>query len=655
MSVAQMQKVHIISLRHHKDGVLKCLQKNEVVDIQKVSEPQLPGPPGEELGRQEYQLAQITSAISFLESAAHRKKSFIEGFIPPREELSESEFLQACRESDCAAIVKQCLGLEGRLANLKSLRGKMQNEFDRVAPWRKLNVPMNYLAGTQKVCITLGKIKPKQLGDFRRKAEMISPAVEIAVIDRIREALYLMVICLAGQEKDFAGLFSESAFELVSLPLCDKTPSEELSRLRRLLKETDEDLLEVMAEAKKLSRHLPKLKFMHDLILDQEHTLSVKQKLADTEYTFVLEGWVKKEDLARLGTELAKVTTEVELLKLDPAPGERPPVALKNPPALSPFELITRIYGTPRYDELDPSIPLAFFFALFFGICLGDVGYGIVLAAFSIYFMKRYRLPEGGKKLFRLLLLGGAVSCLVGMLTGSYLGFSPKEIPATLLPLKDLLSFIQVVDPIKNPLTMLILSLALGVVQILFGISLQLVHRIMKKEYLAAFLDDGLWIFFLGSLVFLIVANAAYQPGAALAAKLSLAGAAALVLTQGRHQKNIVQKLLSGLLSLYKVSGYMGDVLSYSRLLALGMSTTIIGSVINILAGMVKGGVPVLGYVLMLALLVFGHLFNLIIGTLSAFVHSTRLQMVEFFSKFYEGGGREFRPYRREAEYTVLR
>jgi V/A-type H+-transporting ATPase subunit I len=240
-------------------------------------------------------------------------------------------------------------------------------------------------------------------------------------------------------------------------------------------------------------------------------------------------------------------------------------------------------------------------------------------------------------------------------LTGSYLGFSPSEIPAALLPLKQLLISIQIVDPIKSPLVMLIFSLALGVVQILFGIFLQMLQKITKKQYVSAVIDEGLWMFFLGSLVFLIVSNALSLQTARIASYFSIGGAAALVLTQGRHKKNIIQKFLSGLLSLYKVSGYMGDTLSYSRLLALGMSTTIIGSVINILAGMIKGGVPILGFVLMIVILILGHLFNLVVGTLGAFVHTTRLQMVEFFTKFYEGGGREFRPYKRQAEYTIIK
>lgn len=655
MSIVEMQKIHIICLRQHQDEILKCLRKNEVVDIQTISEGSPQPASAEELGKYEYELAEIKSAITFLETAAQKKKSFVETFIPSKEEISEEDLTQICRESNCPEIVKKCTDLENRLANLKNLKNELQSEHNLLFPWRKLNVPLNTLTCSTKTSISPGKIKPKHFMEFKEKAQQLSRAVEVMAVHHTKEEIYLIVVYLAAEEKAFSEFLSKSSFEPISLPLSEQTPAQEISRIRDLLKETMLETRELMREASELARHLDKLKYMYDYILEAKANLVVKQKLADTDYTFVIEGWIKKADFNRLRLDLTKVTNEIDVFMIKPAKGEKPPVVLKNPPILSPFELITKIYGTPRHDEFDPSLPLSFFFALFFGICLGDFGYGLILAAISIYFLKRYRLPEGGKKLFRLLMFGGGVAGMVGILTGSYLGFSPKEIPATLLPLKEFLSSIQIIDPIKSPLTMLVFSLTLGVIQIFFGIFLQMLQRIKNREFVSALLDDGLWMFFLGSLVFLIVSNALSLQTVLIASRMSIGGAVALVLTQGRHKKNIIQKFLSGLLSLYKVSGYMGDTLSYSRLLALGMSTTIIGSVINILAGMLKGGVPILGIVLMIILLIFGHLFNLIIGTLGAFVHSTRLQMVEFFSKFYEGGGREFRPYKREAEYTILR
>jgi len=654
MSIVEMQKIHIVSLLKHKDGILKSLQKNEVVDIQTLSEAP-PAPPPEELGRFEYALAEIKSCISFLEGAAKVKKSFIQTFIPPKQELSEQEFAGICRESDCNEIVKKCAGIESQLANLKNLRSELNHNLEMLLPWKRLDVPLRDLTCTVKTCLAFGKLKSKQLDGFRKALVQLTENTHLEVVSKTKEDAFLFIAYLASESQLISDFMAKHPIDPISLPLTTRTPAQEISHLRNLLKQAEEETRNTMAEAAGQARHLDRLKLMHDYVLENKVQTGVKQKLADTNYTFVIEGWIEKTKLEKLNRELARVTREFDVFGVEPGKGEKPPVVLKNPAILSPFELITKIYGTPKHDELDPSLALAFFFALFFGICLGDFGYGVILALVSVYFLKKYRLPAGGKNLFYLLMFGGGVSALVGILTGSYLGFSPKEIPAALLPLKQLLTSIQVIDPIKNPLIMLVLSLALGVVQILFGISLQMMQRIRKREYVSAILDDGLWLFFLGSLVFLIVSSAAHPQTTFIASRMSLGGAIALVLTQGRHKKNILQKFLSGLLSLYRVSGYMGDTLSYSRLLALGMSTTIIGSVINILAGMVKGGVPVLGIALMIILLVFGHLFNLIIGTLGAFVHSTRLQMVEFFSKFYEGGGREFRPYKREAEYTVLK
>ena len=659
MSIVEMQKIHIISTLANKDEILKCLQKNEVLDIQNVSIKELESQEElaseESIGQYEYQLAEIKSAISFLDKILQKKRSFIESFIPYKVEISEDQLWQTCQEFNCPAYVKECTSLEDELINLKNLKNELFNDRERLLPWKKLDVSLDTLTCSSKTCIVLGRIRTRKLIEFNSMVEDQSPACEIEIINRTKEETYLVLVFLAQDKSAFSDLLAKTDFEIITLPLSRNTPRQEIDKINVLLGETENEIREELNKAEQLARHVNKLKFMYDYVLEKKQNLLIKQKFANTNYTFIIEGWIKKEDFNKVRQELSQVTKEFEIFKVKPLEAEKPPIVLKNPKILSPFELITKIYGTPKSSEWDPSLALSFFFALFFGICLGDFGYGLMLALVSWYFLKRYRLPEGGQKLFKLLMLGGGVAAIIGILTGSYLGLSPAEIPETLMPVKQLLSSIQIIDPIKSPLTMLIFSLALGVTQILFGIILHLTLKIKNKDYVSAFLDDGIWLFFLSSLVFLIVSSALQLEIAKLASNLSIAGAVSLVLTQGRHQKNILQKFLSGLLSLYKVSGYMGDTLSYSRLLALGMSTTIVGSVINILAGMVKGGVPILGYFLMILLLIFGHIFNLLVGTLGAFVHSTRLQMVEFFSKFYEGGGREFKPYKRQAEYTIIK
>ncbi|MEA3493380.1 MAG: V-type ATP synthase subunit I [Candidatus Margulisiibacteriota bacterium] len=647
MSIVEMQKIHLASLKKHQDTIVNLLKNSEVIDIQQVEE----GAPAKEPGEYELQLAEIKSVIAFLETIGEIKKGFIESFFTEKKEISKEKLTTVCREFDCKKFIDKCKGIESKLTNLKNLKTELNNDIKKLLPWRKLDVPLQELGGGIKTCVAAGKIRTGAFADFKSGFEKFSDAVDIVIAEQTKEEAHMVLLYLAAEKNDLVNFLSKTGFEQIILPISEKTPGEEIKKLQHILSDAEKDIEEDVKEAKQLLSHLDKIKYIYDHNLDNKSIAEAKNKFIDTSYTFVVEGWIKKSDYEKLLKRLAQITPEAAVSKIGPRKGEKPPVALKNAKALSPFELITNIYGTPKPDELDPTGPLSFFFALFFGICLGDFGYGLVLIAFSLYFLRRYQLPKGGVKLFNLLIFGGGVATIVGLLTGSYLGFTPKDIPV-LLPI---LSRIQIIDPIKNPLTMLGFSLALGVVQILFGISLQMAHKIMNRQFMDAILDDGLWIYFLSSLVFLIISSAAFPSTVKLASNLSIAGAVLMVLTQGRHKKNIVQKFLSGLLSLYKLSGYMGDVLSYSRLLALGMSTTIIGSVINILAGMVKGGVPILGVVLMVILLIFGHIFNLVIGTLGAFVHSTRLQMVEFFSKFYEGGGREFRPFKREAEFTIIK
>jgi V/A-type H+-transporting ATPase subunit I len=222
-------------------------------------------------------------------------------------------------------------------------------------------------------------------------------------------------------------------------------------------------------------------------------------------------------------------------------------------------------------------------------------------------------------------------------------------------PFSQMFKKLQIIDPIKNPLQVLIISLALGVIQNLFGILLAFWQKIKNREYLDAFLDQALWFYFLSSLVFWLICQVLSSPLTSLSMRATLVGAFLLVITQGRSEANLPKKIISGVLSLYRTTSYLGDTLSYSRLLALMMTTSIIGMVVNILAGLTKNSIPYLGYVIMIAILLVGHAFNLVVSVLGAFIHAARLQLVEFFGKFYEGSGKEFRPLRRETKYVIIK
>jgi V/A-type H+-transporting ATPase subunit I len=295
---------------------------------------------------------------------------------------------------------------------------------------------------------------------------------------------------------------------------------------------------------------------------------------------------------------------------------------------------------------------LAFFFFIYFGICLGDAGYGIVLMLLAVYFMKRYRLPSGGMALMKVFLFGGLASVIAGALFGSWFGIDFETVAVPLVVKSTLLKF-KVLDIFKSPIVMLYFSFFLGLVQIFTGLFIGLYNTLKSRDYRAAFLDHISWICFLSGIVTWGLLKVAGHWSASIFGWFTLSWTVFLIFTQGRHKPTWYEKIWSGILSLYKTTGYLGDVLSYSRLLALGMCSAVIAMVINILAGLVKS-IPIVGWVLMVVILIGGHLFNLLMSLMSAFIHSMRLQLVEFFGKFFGGGGRFFKSFQRESKYVNI-
>lgn len=644
MPVVPMQKAAVIGHALAQDEVLSHLQKIELLELTtSVQEEKA----AEEKQSFELELNELESAVRFLESASGKKKSLIETFAPPKEVVNQEQLELAAREFDWKAVVARIKDLEARLINAKNLEHTLRQELQTIAPWQKLNLKLNQLTCLKNVCVAAGGCKLRDFAPLKNKLEKFSFFQQIEVVYSDREKIYFMVFFLASEEKIILDFLSKTGFEKVILPASDRTPLQEMENIQKILREATEDRKSVLNEIRSLLKHLPRLTYVYDYLFQKETERAAREKLARTRRTFIITGWVPQSEFSRLRTGLQKVTSLVEVLAVRPQKDETPPVLIHNPKIFYPFELITRIFGLPARGEIDPTGALSFFYLFFFALCLSDVGYGSILSVVSYYYLRKLTLSEGGKKLLLLLFWGGIATVFIGILTGSYFG-----IDASLLP--PVLKQLQIIDPIKNPMNVLIFSLVLGAFQNLTGIAIAMYSKIRNRDYLNALLDDGLWIFFLTCLVLLVGASGMGSPLAGLFGRLSILGGVLLTLTQGRNEPGIVKKAIFGILSLYKTTAYLGDTLSYSRLLALMMTTSIIGMVINIIAGMTRG-IPFIGYFLMIAILIFGHVFNLVVSTLGAFIHSARLQLVEFFGKFYGGGGRPFNPFRRETKYVIIK
>ncbi|MEI6631345.1 MAG: V-type ATPase 116kDa subunit family protein, partial [bacterium] len=364
----------------------------------------------------------------------------------------------------------------------------------------------------------------------------------------------------------------------------------------------------------------------------------------------------------------------VALFISEPGLGEEPPVELENNRLIEPFEFITKIYGFPKYSEIDPTPYLAPFFFLYFGLCVSDVGYGFILALTSWLVLKKFKMGPQGMRFFRLFLFCGISTIMVGAVTGSWFGNLPDllaENSAAFLPFKHFKDSLILLDPMKEPTKLLGIALSLGIIQVWFGNIVAVIGNIKNRRYLDIFLDQLPMLTFLFGLtgMALVFLKLLGPERVAVFRYTGLVAAIALVLTQGRAEKGWGSKLFYGMYNLYSaLSGYLSDILSYSRLWALGLVTGVMANTINLISVQFSqiflSVIPFVSKVAFLRVIfsslilagifVVGHLVSFLMNLLGAFVHPLRLQFVEFFSKFFKSGGHAFRPFKVETKYINI-
>ena len=320
----------------------------------------------------------------------------------------------------------------------------------------------------------------------------------------------------------------------------------------------------------------------------------------------------------------------------DPTPEDTVPIKLKSNPLTSPLNMVTEMYSLPSYDGIDPNPLIMPFFTVFFGIMYNDAGYGLVLIAFSLFIRAKVKLRGALKYMMSLMTLCGITSVVVGLLTGSFFG---DAIPTIAGIYGREITLPYVFSPLEDPLLVLIGALIIGGIQIITGMIISAYMKIRDGHPLDALMDEGSWWLLFAGIAVLATGGTYW---------VAIAGVVALVLTQGRSKPKLIGKLISGLASLYDITGYFGDILSYSRLMALMLAGGVIATVVNML-GSLPGSI-----VFYLIIFLVGHLFNMGINIIGTYVHASRLQYLEYFGKFYREGGKPFRPLTLKTKYVDI-
>lgn len=638
MAIVEMKRVSLIGMERDRDAILAYIQhfgQIEIAEIHPETDPLAEATIAPEahadLERVQRLVDAASAAISFLLPYADKKGGFFAA--KPIRTLDEMRAL-AQDPGDLLDIIRTIEGYGENLSEIRTKRLRFSNLIDQVTPWEGLDVPFDRIKPT-RFTQNIAGIIPKENWNARLPEEM-PEYLAIEQVGEERDAVCVFVSYLTG-DADSEDWLKQAGFSRGSFPGLTRTAAEHLHEYRQGLKTLDEQEASIKSQAKRLAGHIDDLHGLYDALMMEKTKDEAVARMRRTGTTFLLRGWIPARLEKGFASGLDAAADDIYLWFEDPAPEEDFPVLLDNPKMVQPFEMVTSLYSMPSPHGIDPNRVMAPFFFIFFGMMVSDAGYGAIMTLLGALILWRLRPKGGFGKMVGLLTLGGISTLIWGALYGGW--FGDWNFGGAVGPLWF--------NPMVNPIQTLIVCFSLGLLHIFVGMGVKAYKSIKEGHVWDAVFDAGLWYVFLLGLPMLAI-----PATAAVGKYMALGGAVGLVLTQGRHQKGIVRKFLSGIMSLYNTTSFLSDVLSYSRLFALGLATGVIASVMNQLAAMVGGGV--IGTVFQVLILLGGHTFNIAINLLGAFVHAARLQYIEFFGKFFEGGGKAFSPLSIKTKYVEV-
>ena len=667
MAVLEMKRINIYALKSSRKKILELLQRRGVLEINspKQAEDLFAKTDTEPArGTFEKNIQLLNSSVELLDQYSPPEKG-LPAILTGRKPVTPQQVEEtAAAAPEVTKIASRVMALGKKITDSQAEVLRLEAQIEALQPWLNLDISMRTI-GTNSTSVFIGSF-PEELTEAelkKRLAEALPEvsALEAEIISSRSQQTCVFLVCHAKYGMQVETALRGMGFTYPAAP-SKVSPAEREKNLQERVKAEKEEIDAAKKEIISYAKKREDLLFTADYYTMRAEKYRVLGELWQSPHVVQITGYIPAENAPALEQEL-ETTFHAYVEVETPDPEEDLPVKLKNNFFAAPVEGVVEGFSLPGKHECDPSFVMAICYYILFGMMLSDAAYGLLVVLVCGFVLLKFKnIEESLRKSLRMFFFCGISTTFWGVMFGSYFGDAIPVIARTFFQTEITVKPLWF-GPLDQPMRLMLFSFLLGIIHLFVGLGVQFYQLVKRRKFADALYDVVFWYFLVGGLILLLLStdmfhdmmNLSFQLPALvgqISAVFAGIGALGIILTAGRDSKNPGKRLLKGLYGLYGISSWLSDILSYSRLLALGLATGVIAQVFNQMGSMAGGGV--VGAIFFTLVFVIGHVLNLAINLLGAYVHTNRLQYVEFFGKFYEGGGRKFAPFAANTKYFKI-
>ncbi len=657
MAILKMKRLRLMLVRSRKEELLRELAKLGCLEFSEPEEQE--GAAEDQLLRESSALTSLRTRQSALEHAVEILNQYApakKGLLTPPEELTKQMLLEDDGIDEALERAQEIAGLDEKIRRLTAEELRLQGSIEALRPWETLDLPLE-TDGTERTQLLMGTVSSRiPLGQVAAALEAASDEAELFEISADKNARYLLVLAMREAMPAVQECLRGFGFTASTLGGLRGTPRECIAAEEGSLKEIAAEKQSIREQIADCAVWRDDLMLAADRVCTQAGLAEAEERFCGTESVVVMEGWYPVEREAEL-TELFE-RFDCAWESRDPTGEEYPevPVKLRNNAVTNAMNMVTNMYSLPAYNGLDPNPLMAPFFILFYGLMMADMGYGILMIAAALVAMKKLKPREGTLSFCQILLYCGISTFVMGALTGGLFGDLPYQLVHMFHPESTWKGLPYLFNPLAEGGAQPVLygAMVLGVIQLNTGMVVNFIKKKRRGELASAIFEEGsLWVILLGGILYILPTLGILNIPKQIGLVILIIGAVCLLFGAGREAKGF-GKVTAAIGCIYNtLTGWFGDVLSYSRIMALMLAGSVVGQVFNSIAAMPSAkGVTVFSFIIFVVIFLVGHTLNFALNLLGCFVHDLRLQCLEYFGKFYEDGGRPFDPLRLRTRFA---